>query len=113
MTSVVDNKNAATLFLATNAGVYYSTDDGQNWHAANAGLPANVVATSILSEDMNLLIGTAHKGLYYSADAGKTWLSAGELPLSGKISYLAVSGGYVYASSPAGLYKLSAQDLGF
>ncbi|NOU45612.1 MAG: T9SS type A sorting domain-containing protein [Bacteroidales bacterium] len=57
-----------------NAGVYRSTDNGQNWSTINNGIP-NPESTffySIHSKGTTLFLGTS-TGFYYSNDNGDSW----------------------------------------
>jgi photosystem II stability/assembly factor-like uncharacterized protein len=57
-----------------NAGVYRSTDNGQNWITINNGIPnpSETAFFSIHSKGTTLFLGTS-AGFYYSNDNGDSW----------------------------------------
>jgi photosystem II stability/assembly factor-like uncharacterized protein len=63
-----------------NAGVYRSTDNGQNWTAITNGIndPTGLIYMNIYSDGPTLFLGTSN-GPYYSTDNGDTW-QAGSFP---------------------------------
>jgi photosystem II stability/assembly factor-like uncharacterized protein len=57
-----------------------STDRGDHWIRAGAGLPDNVEITNIAAESRrpaHLFVGTHGRGVFRSVDAGISWLPAG------------------------------------
>lgn len=56
------------------AGVYRSTDNGQNWATMNNGIPnpSETAFLKIYSKGTTLFLGTS-VGLYYSNDTGDSW----------------------------------------
>ncbi|MBM3128965.1 MAG: hypothetical protein FJ009_10150 [Chloroflexi bacterium] len=67
--------DAATLYAATDAGIYASRDRGARWQLNSEGLPEGVRPQSIVVTARGLLAGTA-QGIYRSRDA-KTWSPVG------------------------------------
>ncbi|MEP7272214.1 MAG: hypothetical protein ABI882_11985 [Acidobacteriota bacterium] len=74
-----------TLFAATNfvdrpnvkvkAGIFRSTDQGQNWTEVNAGLSDGIVQIGRLAvSGGNIFVGT-NLGVFRSVDLGQTWTS--------------------------------------
>lgn len=57
-----------------NAGVFRSTDNGQNWTTINNGIPnpSETAFFKIYSKGSTLFLGTS-TGLYYSNDNGDSW----------------------------------------
>lgn len=64
--------NNATLYTATPAGLYKSTNDGVQWTAINNGINANEI-TSMLAVPHAIYVGTASSGAFKSTDSGITW----------------------------------------
>jgi photosystem II stability/assembly factor-like uncharacterized protein len=82
------------------AGIFYSSDDGSNWHQANLPITPTAI-TSIASDGSSLayasLFGQSSsvKGLYKSTDAGITWTQRQALNVD--IERLAANGSNVLA----------------
>ncbi len=75
---VPDQTQIGVVYLGTDAGVFVSTNNGDNWQSASQGLPggADGAVTALLinpNDAKTLYAGTAHKGIYVSHDAGKSW----------------------------------------
>ncbi|MFQ5576635.1 MAG: hypothetical protein ACE5G8_06555, partial [Anaerolineae bacterium] len=73
---------AGTLFLGTDRGVYRSSDMGQTWAAAWAGLPLSSgkqtpgEVNALRAAGNRLYAAPARGGLFASDDGGQTWRSA-------------------------------------
>lgn len=67
--------DAATLYAATDAGVYTSRERGTRWQLTSDGLPEGARPQSIVATTRGLLVGTT-QGVYRSRD-GKTWSAVG------------------------------------
>jgi photosystem II stability/assembly factor-like uncharacterized protein len=55
------------------AGVYRSTNGGQSWSPAAAGLPIGKTIRSLISFGADLFAGTEGDGIYRSSDHGASW----------------------------------------
>jgi photosystem II stability/assembly factor-like uncharacterized protein len=71
------------IFLATNNGVYRSTNEGTNWATANNGLGTDldVLSISLQPNSNNIVVGTANS-LYKSINNGATWQEVGKMNVS-------------------------------
>jgi len=92
--------------------IFYSSDDGSNWHQAN--LPVSATSVTSVASDGSLLAyagvfgqSSSVTGLYKSTDGGVTWASR-TIALNEDLERLAVSGSNVLASGLFGaLYSLN------
>jgi len=101
----LDRASAATVWAATDDGVYRSTDSGA--HFARAGSLGGVVH-AVLSITGSRIAAAADAGLFVSPDSGATWT-----PASGAVFDALVEDpgtGWVYAGGVAGV--LRSQDGG-
>ena len=84
-------------------GIFYSPDDGSNWHQANLPLQPTFVS-AVASDGTSLAFAGVYgqsfsvTGLYQSTDAGTTWFSRTDV-LQVDIERLAVKGSNVLAST--------------
>ncbi|HUG81686.1 MAG TPA: hypothetical protein VML01_08480 [Bryobacterales bacterium] len=72
----VDAQDNGTVYAATSAGVYKSTDRGTSWTLADTGLETTL-ARIIRDDPMNagvLYAGTLSGGVFKTVDAGATWV---------------------------------------
>jgi photosystem II stability/assembly factor-like uncharacterized protein len=89
------------------AGIFYSSDDGNNWHQATIPIEPTAV-TAVASDGSSLayaaLFGQSSsvKGLYKSTDAGVTWSQRQALNVD--IERLAANGNNVLAGDLFGAY---------
>ena len=68
--------DGSTLFAGTPAdavGIYRSTNGGQNWEPAAAGLPIASEIRSMIAFGGYVFAGTQGDGIYRSSDHGNTW----------------------------------------
>jgi photosystem II stability/assembly factor-like uncharacterized protein len=107
-----------TVYVATENGVWRTTDGGQNWEPFNSGLPPSAdVRTLALGNDGQLYAGTRGYGIY-TFDAlhqtgDDTWRQlpaldpSGHPALSQRTSMLVhpTDPNTLYAGTPAGLFK--------
>jgi len=85
------------IFLITQDGIYYTTDDGLTVIHRDSGLHFNVVAGSIFTKDNFLFASVYGSGFVRSTDLGKTWKV---LPMGG--NYTFVYGNNLYNPSGDG-----------
>lgn len=81
----------ATLYAATEAGVYRSSDACTNWAAANTGLtgPASLLAADP-ADAQRLYAAVYGTGIFITGSAGSSWSSATTQPASTAITALQV-----------------------
>ena len=68
--------DGSTLFAGTPAdamGIYRSTNGGQNWEPAAAGLPIASEIRSMIAFGAYVFAGTQGDGIYRTSDHGNTW----------------------------------------
>jgi hypothetical protein len=79
-----------TLYAATSSGLFRSTDAGETWAAADAGLPTNYFVSARAidpSTPGTLYAGTSvgiGGGIFRSTDAGATWHATGRTTAVGE-----------------------------
>lgn len=108
----VDPRNPDYVFATTRAGLYESTNSGNNWTLVPNTQDAPVVGLALLKEgDDAVLYGyrvsQSAPGLYRSADDGKTWKPLGS-GTDGTILYLAIA-----PSNPQVLYAVNENNAVF
>jgi photosystem II stability/assembly factor-like uncharacterized protein len=77
---IIDPKNSATSYLATNDGIFKSTDDGITWQHRTAGLMNrsinDLMIDPVNSGNLYLIAGDGNSvdgGFFRSRDSGNTW----------------------------------------
>ncbi len=85
-------------------GVFFSTDKGTNWTAANAGLPAYNAPLAFAVSGTNLFAGTDGSGVYLSTNNGQSWKSANTGMTTAHVYALAVSGTNIFAGTGSGIF---------
>src|SRR3990170_3994362 len=65
-------KSGSNLFAGTGNGVFVSSDDGQNWNVANAGIERKTVV-SFAVNGSSIFAGINESGVYLSTNNGSTW----------------------------------------
>jgi len=107
------------LFVGTEAGVWVTTDNGENWKSANSGMVANHGVGEIAVRDNRLLV-QGFGGVFASADNGNTWTpvkdsiepDALQIPpewkrgsLNKKVDHLASINDVVIAGTGGGVFR--------
>lgn len=107
----------ALLFDGTNlfagtpadaAGIYRSTNGGQNWNAAAGGLPVGKTIRSLISFGAFVFAGTQGDGIYRSSDHGDSWVKTDTnngLLAQQIVFTLCVKDNALFAGAGNGIYK--------
>lgn len=99
--------NGPILFAGTEgAGVFRSTDSGQNWTPASNGL-TNRTIRAFTVNGTNLFAGTEGGGVYRSSDNGANWTQVNNGLANTTVRALAVSGTALLAGTTAGIFSSS------
>jgi photosystem II stability/assembly factor-like uncharacterized protein len=100
---VIDSANPSNLYLPTDKGVFKSTDQGQTWRKASAGL-LDLSVSSVLVDPSSpsTLVALASSGVMKSTDGGGTWLNVLPAPVLSVV---------MAPSSPSTLYASTASGL--
>ncbi len=68
---------SGTVFAATDAGIYRSTNHGDSWMAASAGLPADIFGNryvyQLVAERNGTMLAASWTGVYFSRNGGQSW----------------------------------------
>jgi photosystem II stability/assembly factor-like uncharacterized protein len=71
---VIHPQDSDTLYAATNAGIFKSTDGTTTWSPANSGLSTFLVRRPVIDpQTPNTLYAATDGGIYRSTDAGASW----------------------------------------
>jgi Secretion system C-terminal sorting domain len=103
--------NGTDIFTATiysdssRAGVYRSTDNGQSWFLANAGLPIYIAVNALATSGSDLFAGLAGHGVYHSTNQGASWVWASSGLTDSSISSLFIFDGNLYAGTNSGVFR--------
>ncbi len=95
------------LWLATNYGVYLSTNNGLNWTTMNNNIPFSANVYSIIAKGDTLYCGSSN-GVYYSTNGANLWMQATNgLPAGNTmVNSFAIAGNYCYAATQSyGVYS--------
>ena len=103
------SSGAGLLIAVSGVGdVFRSTDGGQTWTPARAGLPQFVVVWRALAAGANLYLGTSN-GLYRSVDSAGSWNQLSNGIPTGPVIGLDAYGATLYAalngSAPAPVFR--------
>ncbi len=61
-----------TIYLASDAGIYTSTNNGLNWTLSDSGMTTSFIRAFEVV-DPKVLVGTSGEGVFVSMDNGATW----------------------------------------
>ena len=98
------------LLASTLQGVFRSTDGGENWIAANAGLIKNETIPSVkqllLANNNGVIFAATGNGIYVTNNYGGSWSAVNTgLPAGVLVYCLAMRGTELFAGTNMGIYK--------
>jgi len=102
------NVNCITLsgnniYIGTDGnGVYYSSNDGNNWFSASTGL-ANLYIKALAINGNNIFAGT-NTGVYLSSNYGNSWNAVNTGLTYTNINTLAIIGNNIFAGTNIGVF---------
>ena len=109
-----------TVYIARNCCLYKTTDGGQSWNQASAGLPQGHTGPVLINPaNPNILYCVAYDSesqrsdVFRSTDAATTWHPSGS-GLSGNVNSIALdrqNPSIVYAGTTTGLYLLPPEEV--
>jgi photosystem II stability/assembly factor-like uncharacterized protein len=112
------DSGAGRIFLASDSGLFYSDNLGQNWAVCQNGIPAGEFyyrTTVALSNDSVIAVGSYNCMIYISNDLGASWSAATVLPGSGYLRSLTfdpTNENIIYVSNDyEGLFKSTDRGL--
>ena len=91
------------LFVGTGNGVFKSSDNGQNWTAANIGIQKKIVG-ALTYIGTNIFAGTTVDGIYLSANNGTSWAAKNNGLTNLNIISLFASGTSLFAGTANGVF---------
>ncbi len=100
-----------SLYIATDAGVFVSLDQGQNWYSTyTKANPLENKSLAVIADENEIAIGTT-QGLFMRNSGGQDWkkVSGGELGQK-TIYRLQQDEQYIYASTDADVYRITKGD---
>ena len=105
----VDSSEKSTLLLATDRGLYGSSDGGDHWSLLFRGASGAAAACTYVAfhpaRHSTAILGT-HKGLFVSSDNGQRWKELGIPPAARDVSSVAF-----HPQDPDRLYLVTSQGL--
>ncbi|MFA5832693.1 MAG: T9SS type A sorting domain-containing protein [Bacteroidota bacterium] len=91
----------------SSAGIYGSTDNGNNWSALNTGLPANSDVKSITNFSSSTVASVWSNGVYRSTDNGQNWNSLNTGLTLLNCNSLYALGDFIFAGTEgSGIFRL-------
>jgi photosystem II stability/assembly factor-like uncharacterized protein len=90
--------------------LFKSTDGGDSWAAANAGLPNYITALAIDPRNSGTLYAGTRSGVYRSVDGGGTWVAVNDGLTNLSVMSLAIDpqdSGTLLAGTAAGLFTIA------
>ena len=90
--SSFSENGAGRLYVTSNDGVYYSTNNGLNWSLLNSGIPLSSIKYSVFSKDSIVFLGT-DEGVFRSVNNGLNW----SLVLANTTKAVLIVNNYVFA----------------
>lgn len=79
-----DPKQKDLLYAGTEGGLYFSNNNGQQWHPFNLNLPVTPI-TDLTFQDNDLVVATSGRGFWILDDLGAIQQSKGSIGVGNKI----------------------------
>ena len=103
ITTLYKTTNGVLLAGTEGAGIFRSTDNGNNWTPVNTGLydepnGQSMNVTAIAEKGNKIYVGT-HEALYISTDIGNTWQPVSAIRVLVKISDIVILDDHIYVST--------------
>ncbi len=95
------------------AGIFRSTDNGNNWTFVNTGLsnpPGRSWGVTAIAEKGNKIYVGTENSLYFSTDIGNTWQRVPAIRTHDEISDIVILDDYIYVSTLHGTGVLQSKD---
>ncbi len=101
--TLYETTNGVLLVGTEGAGIFRSTDNGNNWTPVNTGLideqtGRSLEVTAIGEKGNKIYVGT-REALYISTDIGNTWQPVSAIQRPGKISGIVILDDHIYVST--------------
>lgn len=95
--------SGANIFAGSGgAGIYLSTNEGNNWTTINEGL-SNLIVYALTSIGSNIFAGT-NGGVFKSTNNGANWILSNSGITNNSIRSLGASGSYIFAGTTSNIY---------
>lgn len=107
----IDEGGGPSLFAATNAGLYRSSDPTKGWQRLSYGGaldPRTTCISTNLQQPEVIWVGTASSGVLGSRDGGKTWNQTNGIPTDAPINAIAQDPqrpSYIYVGTKQAFYS--------
>ncbi|MEO1259719.1 MAG: T9SS type A sorting domain-containing protein [Bacteroidota bacterium] len=102
--------NSHGIYLVSESGVYFSSDDGSNWQQIDSGLPDTLAREAILATEEFVCISAGDR-VYFSLSDTVDWVDINEnLPSGFFPEKMILKGSDLYVGDEGGIWKRSIFD---
>lgn len=111
-------KNIVTLrqtevFLATDHGIFFSSDNGTSWQSRMSGLTDSSFLSILVVGQSDLIVGSYTGHVFHSSNNGLGWQPFNDGIAATRINDLAVDSlGYAYAATDSGVFRTTDKITG-
>ncbi len=101
ITTLYETTNGVLFAGTENAGIFRSTDNGNNWTPVNTGLnnEGRFMDVTAFAEKGNKIYAGRWEALYVSTDIGNTWQPVSAIQRPGEISGIVILDDHIYVST--------------